>query len=213
MLKAIPESHPTASTLESTHVEERTVTSSDAGHWSLLSGGIFQVPDMGGITELTVTGLDSSQGRERDVLDGLVGLARTSALHDTQLPAEVTQSVVSMIADNPVEEGFLHPAGSEVRDIVRRYGEERFYMMVRDHLEEPTLAVSLLRLIGDEPIANRQAFFSLLAAGLSSSKTAVREATMGVIEVWDHPIGMQLLREHRDPVPWLREYVRAILQG
>lgn len=55
---------------------------------------------------------------------------------------------------------------------------------------------------------------SIIRIGLEHSDTEVRDNTIGVIENWEHPDLLKILKEHveKEPVLWIRRYAEGVLQ-
>lgn len=131
------------------------------------------------------------------------------------LKPSVADRLVKTLSDQPVEDGVSHPAEQILREGARREPQVLASWVLRliRKSGRSTLSADILRCVAR---LNASEFTEwgkpLVESGLGHAESEVRDAAIQALELWATPDSFDLLRRHSDPVPWIQEYVDAILK-
>ena len=114
---------------------------------------------------------------------------------------------------DPLEDGMNHPAEKIIEEALQDQDEfpvlEWFRAFSQD-AAHPDIAASVLRCLGRQASAGTASWRAdLVREGLAADSVEIRDAAAQAAESWG---GMRaVLEAHFEPVPWLRDYIRGII--
>ncbi len=117
------------------------------------------------------------------------------------------------LEEEPLEDGITHPAENLVREALlgSPNGRLGLYDLVVDD-DRPEFSSAVLRLAGRVGrSAENEWRRDLVKSALTASSHALREAAVEAVEQWEDPKLVSLLREHEEPVPWLKDYIDDVI--
>ncbi len=109
-----------------------------------------------------------------------------------------------------------HPAERIIEDALE--GRERRSAL--DHLgnlcldpTRPGLATSVLRCVGRRSLPGSISWrLDLVRRALTMADAGIRDAAAQAAERWGGTEMLRLLQEHDEPLPWLRRYIRDVIE-
>jgi hypothetical protein len=119
------------------------------------------------------------------------------------------REIVAAIVAEPVEDGMTHPAERLIATFAQRHGSGEVRGIVCE-LEKRRLAADFLRLLGRAAPLDAAARSEILRDALQSSDLEVRDAAIQAAESWNDRALAEILRSHREQVPWLADYLRRV---
>lgn len=124
-------------------------------------------------------------------------------------------SLYSAFEDEPFENGMGHPADQIIEDALRSSRDERilehFSALCLD-IERPSFASSILRCLGRQTeIGNATWRAGLVRDALGLDDIEIRDAAVHAAEFWGGTEIVDTLNSHNEPVPWLRDYIREVI--
>lgn len=148
--------------------------------------------------------------------EALLGLSR---LLPEQYTPKVDRPVSFVILEQllltePLEDGVSHPAEELLSQTSAAYPESTLTWLNRLLETRPALAAELLKCLGRiRPKQLEPRMYQQLRKALSHEDVEVRDAAVQVLEAWGGAKAAELLRErlHKEPVPWLAEYISGVL--
>jgi hypothetical protein len=136
------------------------------------------------------------------------------ALPHARFPNELDSiaAINALIDDDSVNDGYTHPAESMLDEHIEQFGAagliEHAFITA-----SPIRAADLIRLLGRIPEIEVELRRMVVERGLASPHVVVRDAALQAAETWEDDSLVILLRDHRDVIPWLNEYVEKIVRG
>ena len=119
--------------------------------------------------------------------------------------------LLSIPADEPVEDGYTHPLEEILEDALVRHPESAGWILSAVSEGEGSESAALLRCLGRLTSPGAETWRSeLIIAGLKSPEVEVRDAAVQAVENWDEERLRALLRQHDEKVSWLDEYIRQV---
>ncbi len=133
---------------------------------------------------------------------------------DDGWPPRLLSHLVALVEAEPVEDGVAHAGEALVLAVLERdrgtAGQE-LRSIVLDCT--PAIGAAILRLLGriEAPLdaAWRK---GLIRDALRHRDPSIRDAAVQAVEVWRDESLQAVLRAHLDPLPWLGDYVKRVLQ-
>ena len=112
----------------------------------------------------------------------------------------------------PVFDGINHVGEQAMLDIVSKYGAEAFVDALYGTSLTPSTRATLIRLFARvEPPPSKEVRLKLVEQSISSTSVEVRDAIVQAVELWEDPDAASILGEHQEVVPWLAEYINAVV--
>ena len=116
----------------------------------------------------------------------------------------------------PFEDGMAHPA----EEIIGRALKSSEGIRVLDWLKEfsldvvhPNFAASVLRCLGRQVHPGTESWrTNLVVSALDMDDAEIRDAAVQAAEFWGGKGIRNALEVHQEPLPWLREYVRVVVE-
>ena len=146
------------------------------------------------------------------------GIARTIAEGDPHMIEKQSKLAIwlySAFEDEPFENGMGHPADQIIEDALRSTGDERILEQLGAlclDIERPNFASSILRCLGRQTdIGNASWRAGLVRDALATEDVEIRDAAVHTAEFWGGSEILDTLISHNEPVPWLREYIREVV--
>ena len=116
---------------------------------------------------------------------------------------------------DPLEDGISHPAEKILAEALRFRGERPVLEWLRNFsldTAHPSFAASVLRCLGRQPCPGTSSWRSgLVRGGLAADRVEIRDAAVQAAELWGGPDTRAVLETHSEPRPWLRDYIRDVI--
>jgi len=116
----------------------------------------------------------------------------------------------------PLEDGICHPAEEIIRNALRGENRGRVHSKLREVAtdgEHPTFAASILRCLGRQTnLATARWRTSVVREALAVNDVEMRDAAVQAAELWEDRHLVDILKSHEEPEPWLREYIRGVVE-
>ncbi len=129
-------------------------------------------------------------------------------------PLAILQRELHLALDAaPVEDGMRHAGEELLREAIRSYPQEIGAWLSSEIFKEvsATSGASVLRLIArirDLPASLRQ---ELVTRALAADDVELRDAAVQAVDQWGDKNLLQILREHREPEIWIRDYLERVI--
>lgn len=116
----------------------------------------------------------------------------------------------------PLEDGMSHPAETVIRRALQSgEGGDVLEWLRRFSLDtaRPGFAASVLRCLGRQERPGTGSWrVALVRDGLAAEDVGIRDAAIQAAELWGDRDMRRVLEEHFEPVLWLRNYVRDVME-
>ena len=121
----------------------------------------------------------------------------------------------SAFEDEPFENGMDHPADQIIENALRSASDQRvleqFGALCLD-VERPSFASSILRCLGRQTdIGNAAWRARIVRDALATDDIEIRDAAVHAAEFWGGSEIVDNLISHNEPVPWLQDYIRDVI--
>jgi len=127
----------------------------------------------------------------------------------------VAERLIESFADEDVEDGLTHPAEELLREGLRA-DFESLTSWIEDLLRgrgDSALVAPIVKCLGRLSPGEVSSWgLRIMSESLRHRDIEVRDAAIHALALWSTPEALDVLRRHRDPVPWLEEYVALILK-
>ena len=128
-----------------------------------------------------------------------------------------SRSIVRALEDEPIEDGFLHPADKLIEAAMRAdtmaCREWLARTLTENFSSRPALAGAILRCISRLDHSRVVGWGGgLVRSALAHRDVEVREAAIRALEAWGGDEAISLLRNHADSEPWLAEYTQRVIK-
>lgn len=142
--------------------------------------------------------------------------AQRSAIPDSRR-ARLAARLSAAFETNSLEDGIDHPAEEILREALRSVRSE----LVLDWFEEfivdqmcSSFAASVLHCLGRQTSPGTPSWrVKLIRGALAQDDIELRDAAVQSAELWDDWELLDVLRAHHEPEPWLREYIRDVIDN
>lgn len=128
---------------------------------------------------------------------------------------ELAAKLSAIFQANPVEDGIDHPGEVMIREALQSmdgYPVLEWLKMFSADTANPHFAASVLRCLGRQQRLGTASWrIEVIRKALSTDAVDLRDAAAQAAECWGGLEMQDILQEHTDPVPWLREYILDIL--
>lgn len=130
--------------------------------------------------------------------------------------ARLRTKLLAAFEEQPVEDGIAHPAEAVIATVLASERSGAVFGWLKElSLDEsrPSFAASVLRCLGRQRRPGTTAWrASLIRHALTLDDVEVRDAAVRAAEMWGDRDAIPILREHREVIPWLRDYTREVIQ-
>lgn len=126
---------------------------------------------------------------------------------------QFAQEVWSLINREPVENGFTHPAEKILMEALVHQKKDviRWIESILEH-KNPYVVADIITCLGRVTEENHPDWaIEIISEALEHSNVAVRDAAAQALESWETSQVLGLLTNHKEKVPWLREYIGQIV--
>jgi len=126
---------------------------------------------------------------------------------------QFAQEFWSLINREPMENGFAHPAEKILVEALVNQKEDviRWIESILEH-KNPYVVAEVITCLGRVTEENHPDWaIKIISEALEHSNVAVRDAAAQALESWETPQVLGLLSNHKEKVPWLREYIGKIV--
>ncbi len=116
---------------------------------------------------------------------------------------------------DPFEDGMRHPAEQIIEKALQSGESQRVLEWLRDlslNAAHPTFSAEVLRCLGRQTHPGTAAWRArLVRDGLAVDDVEMRDAAIHAAEWWGDPDMQNVLESHSEPEPWLRDYIRDVI--
>ena len=126
-------------------------------------------------------------------------------------------SVLSLIDQVPVEDGINHPAEYIINKSLSDHHDDLCFWLLSFIRKEKnsTYVESMVKLVGRAIENNHDEQntwgYEFMYHALSHEDVGVRDEAVQALEAWSGPTSKNLLNDHVEEVPWLRDYIERVL--
>lgn len=121
-----------------------------------------------------------------------------------------------LFEEKPLEDGMDHAAEVVIAGALQSAGEPRTIQWLQEFClndETPDFAASVLRCIGRQARIGTDSWrTSLVRRALTRDDAEIRAAAVQAAETWGGQNIRNELARHSEPVPWLRSYIRDVIE-
>ncbi len=147
---------------------------------------------------------------------GFASQALRGSLWDSQERREIEARLWSALDAEPLVAGVAHSAESTVKEILASDSGQALEVLRGVCLDgsRPNFAASLMRCLGrqEERPGSRAWRLALVRDCLREGDAEVRETAVQLAEVWEEAGVCSILKAHREPESWLREYIGDVIE-
>ncbi len=116
----------------------------------------------------------------------------------------------------PLEDGMDHPADEIIRGALRDAKDDRVFHWIKESCldaKRSSFAASVLRCVGRQMYPGSEAWRTeLVRCALDMEDVEIRGAAIQAAEFWGGPDICEVLKAHDEPLQWLRNYVRDVIE-
>ena len=116
----------------------------------------------------------------------------------------------------PVEDGVAHPAERILERALHTGDQSTAHGIVAAlcvDTARPGFSAASLRCLGRLTLPGSSAWrSSVISEALAHSDVELRDAAVQAVESWGDPNLLDVLRAHREAVPWLADYIREVTE-
>ena len=149
------------------------------------------------------------------------GGAASTAVLERPPPAEQVRDRLDMMLRaafeaEPVEDGVAHPA-EQIFGRALHTGDQSTALGIVAALcvdtARPSFSAASLRCLGRLTLPGSSAWRSaVIGEALAHCDVELRDAAVQAVESWGDPNLLNVLRAHREAVPWLADYIREVTE-
>ena len=140
--------------------------------------------------------------------------AQQSLVEDREQTRLAVELRATFEAD-PLEDGMNHPAEQIISKALRSTEDKRVLDWLRAFsldAAHPSFAASVLRCLGRQVNPGTGSWRArLVRDGLTMDDVEIRDAAVQAAELWGDPDMQNVLESHSEPEPWLRNYIRDVI--
>jgi len=125
-------------------------------------------------------------------------------------------ALIRTLYDEVFENGVDHPAEQIIEDALRSVEERRVLPWLREWAFDAEcfgFSADLLRCLGRLDLGTSAWRAALVQSALASDDVEMRDAAVQAAESWGGSEFLDVLRNHAEPRPWLRTYVKDVVEG
>ena len=116
----------------------------------------------------------------------------------------------------PLEDGMDHPAEEIIGQALKSSEDIRVLDWLMEFCQDvahPNFAASVLRCLGRQVCPGTESWrTNLVSRALDMNDAEIRDAAVQAAEFWGCKGIRNALELHQEPLPWLREYVRGVVE-
>jgi hypothetical protein len=137
------------------------------------------------------------------------------------LPIDLTprflfaKQVRCAIAEEPVEAGYQHAAEDILAKALTNQPEdvESWLQYLLDFEKNEGLVADILTCFGHAISKTPPDWaFAVMDDAIRHSSVGVRDVAAQTLELWSSPEALAVLRQHEEPVPWLKDYIEKVIE-
>lgn len=145
----------------------------------------------------------------------LVDVADFRATTEKRKQEHLAARLRSAFETDPLEDGMDHPAEEIIGEALQAADGQHVLGWLRAFsldAAQPNLAASILRCLGRQEYPGTNEWRAeLVREGLASKDVEIRDAAAQAAESWGDRDMQNILRAHTEPVSWLRDYIRDVI--
>ncbi|MYJ87811.1 MAG: hypothetical protein F4044_08865 [Rhodobacteraceae bacterium] len=129
---------------------------------------------------------------------------------------ELELRLANAFEEIPQEDGFYHPAEQILDEAIGSIYEMRVLDWILQTIKEKTntaFALSVLRSLAHLRPATPEWRVNIIRIAISSENIETRDIAVQVAESWDDIEVNVILKEHKEPIPWLQPYINEVLEN
>lgn len=119
-----------------------------------------------------------------------------------------------MFIAEPIEDGFTHPAQALIeRSLEQNEPQASEWIQSFVRAEPPSFAAAALKCVGRLSAPGPEHWrMSLAEQSLKHEDSEVRDEAVQALESWGGKWSIEILKEHHEPRPWLRDYIQRVIR-
>ncbi len=141
--------------------------------------------------------------------------AAQQALVEDREQARLAVELRATFEADPLEDGMDHPAEQILSKALRSTEDQPVLKWLRNFsldAAHPSFAASVLRCLGRQTYPGTGSWRAgLVRDGLTMDDVEIRDAAVQAAELWGGPDMQNVLESHSEPEPWLRNYIRDVI--
>ena len=118
--------------------------------------------------------------------------------------------------ENPIEDGIDHPAEDIIVNAIHFNDAELVFYWLKSFsldAEHPSYAASILRCLGRLKSPGKVSWrVDLIRKALAMEDAEIRDAAVQAAECWGGEGILETLKAHSEPLPWLQDYIRDVIE-
>lgn len=118
--------------------------------------------------------------------------------------------------ENPTEDGIDHPAEDIIVNAIHFSHADLVFSWLKSFsldAEHPSYAASILRCLGRLKNPGKVSWrVDLIRKALAMEDVEIRDAAVQAAECWGGEDILKALKAHSEPLPWLQDYVRDVIE-
>ena len=147
-------------------------------------------------------------------------LASTVEIGDEEGPVDAEASRLALrlslsFEAEPLEDGMNHPAEGLLAHAIRRPDNGAMIARIAAWCHDesrPEFAASVFQCVArQEDPGTRSWRIAIVRRALNASQVQIRDAAVRAVDSWADPQMLPLLETHKESVPWLARYIRAVV--
>ena len=115
----------------------------------------------------------------------------------------------------PLENGMNHPAENLLADAIRRPDNGAMIARIAEWCHDesrPEFASSVFQCVARQEDPGTHSWrVAIVRRALNASQVQIRDAAVRAVDSWEDPQLLPLLETHKESVPWLARYIRAVV--
>ena len=129
---------------------------------------------------------------------------------------QLAAKLKSAFEAEPLEDGMAHPAEKIIETMLQSIEDIRvFDGLIEFSLDaaHPNFAASILRCLGRQVCPGTESWrTNLVSSALEMDDAEIRDAAIQAAEFWGGKDIRNALEAHKEPLPWLRDYVSDVVE-
>lgn len=117
--------------------------------------------------------------------------------------------------DLPLEDGMNHPAELTIDEAMQSADRQRIYEWLGElvvDIDRPKFAASVLRCLGRRQPGTSAWRLGIVRTALATDDLEIRDAAVQAAESWGDKKVRNVLQNHTETTPWLRDYIEDVIE-
>ncbi|MDE3001309.1 MAG: hypothetical protein OXU79_19710 [Gemmatimonadota bacterium] len=139
-----------------------------------------------------------------------------SSIAEDRARARLATNLYAAFEDEALEDGMYHPAERIIEEALQSTERERVLESLRElslDATNPSLSADVLRCLARQEHPGSALWRTeLVRDGLAMDSAEIRDAAVQAVEWWGDRDLRDVLQSHNEPVHWLRDYIREVIE-